>query len=124
MSKSLKWMIGAKSKKNIGTFKFSIQTTTPNETFTLPISIFGKYNFIVNWGDGSLDNAIISYNDPNRIHTYITVGSFIITMTGFCTWFCFSNTGDRLKVKQLIEFTGDMGFLYLNFYGCNNLTTI
>jgi len=103
-------------------FKFSILTTVPNETFTLPL-LAGTHNFSVNWGDGSAENIVIAFNDVNRVHTYTAAGTYIISMNGTCTKFVFNDGGDKLKIKQLLDFV-DMGFTTLNFYGCSNLTSI
>lgn len=111
-----------KGIKRKNTFKFSIITTGANETFTLPL-LAETHNFTVNWGDGTADNTITVYNDVNRIHTYASAGTYVISMWGVCTAFAFNNTGDRLKVRELLDFV-DMGFTTLNFYGCANLIYI
>lgn len=103
------------------TFKFQIITTEPNETFALPLNT-GTCNFIVDWGDGN-SNTITIYTDPNTTHSYISAGTYIISMTGTCTRFSFHNTGDKLKIKKLLDVV-DMGFIDLNFEGCTELTTI
>jgi hypothetical protein len=111
--------LGVKKKDS---FKFNIVTTGSNETFTLPL-LSGTHNFTVNWGDGTADSTIITYNDINRIHTYASAGTYKISMWGTCTKFSFNNAGDRLKIRQLLDFV-DMGFTILNFCGCENLTSI
>jgi hypothetical protein len=108
------------------TFKFQITTTTPNETFTLPINAGGAgytQNFTANWGD-TTSSEITAYNDPDRIHTYAVAGTYDIELNGTCEWFAFDNGGDKTKIKKLLAFTGDMGFKVLNFSGCSALNTI
>jgi hypothetical protein len=106
-----------------GTFKFSVTTTSTNETFTLPLLI-GTHNFTVNWGDGTSDSTVTAYTSATRVHTYATAGTRTITMVGTCIAFGFNNAGDKLKVTEIIDFIGDMGFTTLNFNGCTNLTAI
>ena len=102
-------------------FRFEITVTEGDKTFTLPLGT-GTHNFAVYWGDGSSDK-ITSATDPDRIHTYTTAGTYIISMRGTCTNFAFNNTGDKLKLKKLLGFI-DMGFTTLNFRGCSNLTKV
>jgi len=109
---------------NPGLFMIQIQTTGSDETFTLPLQAAGNYNFIVNWGDGSSEDTITAYNDPDRIHTYSVAGTYIISMKGICTYFCFGTEGiDVTKVKKILDFV-DMGFIVMNFRGCSNLTFV
>ncbi len=108
------------------TFKFQIIITAPNETFTLPINEGGAgyvQNFNVNWGDNS-SSQITSYDDADRIHTYVSAGTYDIELNGTCEWFAFNNAGDKTKIYKLLSFTGDIGFKVLNFRGCINLNTI
>jgi len=108
------------------TFKFQVVYAAPG-TFTLPILEGGAgyaHNFTVNWGDGSSDSTITSFDDPDRIHTYAGAGTYDITMIGTCEWFCFNDAGDKTKITKLLGFSGDMGFKQLNFEGCLNLNTI
>jgi len=102
-------------------FRFEIAVTEGDKTFTLPLGT-GTHNFTVYWGDGSSDE-ITSSSDPDRIHTYATAGTYIISMRGICTHFAFNNAGDKLKLKKLLGFI-DMGFTILNFRGCSNLTRV
>ena len=108
------------------TFKFQVVYAAPG-TFTLPINTGGAgyvHNFTVNWGDGTPDSTVTSFDDPDRIHTYAGAGTYNITMTGVCEWFAFNNAGDKDKITKLLAFMGDMRFKRLNFQGCLNLNTI
>ena len=105
-------------------FMLEILTTTPNETFTLPLNSSGSYNFTANWGDGTADSIITAYNDPDITHTFSSAGTHIISMKGICTiWRWDITAGDRAKVRRILDFT-DMGFTILNFCGCVNLTFV
>ena len=109
-------------------FKTEWQTTAPNETITLPTVSGGVFNATVDWGDGNT-STLTTYNDPDRIHTYTTPGTYQIEIKGECPSWSFNNGGDRLKLKKIINW-GDSsafgGFSSLSggFYGCSNLTTL
>jgi surface protein len=91
----------------------------------LPLISTGTYNFVVNWGDGNSD-TINTWNQAQTTHTYASSGDYTITITGVCTGFAFSNTGDRLKILNISSF-GDLKLISILvtsfgvFYGCNNL---
>ena len=89
-------------KRGIKTFKISVQTTSPSETFTLPLIPSGTYNFIVHWGDVNVD-TITAYNQAEITHTYTTADIYVISMEGTCTAFVFDGAGDCAKVRQLLE---------------------
>jgi hypothetical protein len=87
------------------------------------------YNCIVDWGDGTANSAVTTYNDTNRIHTYATNGTYQVEITGTMEGWSFNNTGDKLKITKVVNW-GDVskfnGFKYLKagFYGCTNLTSL
>jgi len=59
-------------------------TSTPSGQYQLGLYSTGTYNFTVNWGDGSSDDVITSYNQPEATHDYGTVtpaDRFLITIT-------------------------------------------
>ena len=59
------------------------KTTTPSESFTLPIVSAGTYDFIVDWGDGSERDHITVWNEPDATHVYTTPGNYTIKMESF-----------------------------------------
>jgi len=104
-------------------FKFQIITTGNNETFTLPLTdVAPGHNFIVYWGDNTF-NEILAYNAVDKTHNYSVAGTYNITIIGLCAGFQFNNSGDRLKIKNVISW-GSVGFRKLDFYGCSNLTSL
>jgi len=86
----------------------------------LPLIASGTYNFTVNWGDGN-SNIITVYNQAETTHTYSSIGTYVIKITGTITGWQFNNTGDRLKILNILDFS----VLKINnnraFYGCSNL---
>lgn len=102
-------------------FVFVVETTAPNETFTLPCGNAGVYNADFDWGDG-VQNTITSYLDPLLAHEYADAGLHEITVTGSLPWAWFNNVGDKLKIKEVKNW-GDVGQLNCRamFRGCTEL---
>lgn len=90
----------------------------------LPLISTGVYNFTVDWGDGNSD-VISVWNQAEVTHTYVSSGTYTISINGTCKRFGFNNTGDRLKLMKINSW-GSLS-LYTNqgfgaFWGCANLT--
>lgn len=106
-------------------FEFTIQTTTSNQNFTLPIFDYGTLtpNFIVNWGDSSSD-TITSSTQAERLHTYATAGTYTISIVGFVPSFRVNNNSAiRTLIRSIVNW-GDVGFREINFNGCSFINTI
>jgi hypothetical protein len=105
-------------------FVFRIVTTSANQTFELPIGNYGSTtpNFVVDWDDGS-DNTITSATDSNRIHTFVTPGTYDISLNGIVPSFQVNNSAYRGLYTAVIAW-GQASFRQLNFHGCSNLTSI
>lgn len=99
-------------------------TVSNNEIITLPfVEVLGvDFDCIVEWGDDN-SNTILSHNDINRIHTYTTEGTYDISISGICPGFRVNNASIRNNIVSIIQF-GTVGFRFLDFFGCNLLTTI
>lgn len=108
-------------------FVFKITTTTANTIFTTPLIDYGGLtpSVIINWGDGSGNSPLITAsNSVNRIHTYVTPGTYIITISGFMPGFAVNNNSAiRNLITELVQW-GIVGLRSINFYGCLNLTSI
>jgi len=94
-------------------FMIKVDTTkagSASDTFVLPLRNLGgyNYNFTVDWGD--LSNEVItnaSTGFPNITHVYSSPGIYVISILenvigGFPQIF-FSNTGDKLKIVELMN---------------------
>lgn len=106
-------------------FEFTIQTTTSNQQFTLPINDYGILapNIVVSWGDGN-SNQITSSTQVERIHTYATAGTYTIRISGFMPSFrVANNSAIRTMIKTIVSW-GDVGLKELNFNGCSSITSI
>lgn len=110
-------------KKFITTWKTNNLSTgsSNNNQVKLPLESGGTYDFIVDWGDGS-KNRITLYNQAEVTHTYSSIGTYTIKISGTIVGWRFNNTGDRLKLLT-IEKWGILKFLNTEsyFYGCGNL---
>lgn len=97
--------------------------STENNKVKLPLLITGTYNFTVNWGDGNTD-LITSWNQSQVTHTYGTIGTYEISITGTCNGWSFNNDGDILKLLSILSWGVLIPKSELNggqFYGCSNL---
>ncbi len=64
-----------------------------NNEIILPLRSNGTYDFYVDWGDGTAEQNVTSYNSSNAAHTYTTPGVYTITITGtLIGWAFYVNT--------------------------------
>ena len=109
-----------------------------NNQVRLPLMPDGAYNFLVNWGDGTI-NTIASWNQAEATHTYAAIGTYTITITGYINGWSFAAispatgaTGDRLKLLTItqwgcLQFNSNITDSLVNtgvFHTCSNLTLL
>ena len=108
-------------------FVFKVTTTAANTVFTVPLSDYGSLtpSVIISWGDGTSNSPLItSSSSVNRIHTYVSPGTYTVTISGFMPGFTVNNNSAiRSLITELVQW-GIVGLRTINFYGCGNLTTI
>jgi hypothetical protein len=108
-------------------FVFKITTTTANTVFTTPLADYGGLtpSLTISWGDGTGNSALItSSSSVDRIHTFVTPGTYTITISGFMPGFRVDNSASiRNLITELVQW-GIVGLRTVNFYGCVNLTAI
>ncbi len=93
------------------------QTTTPNESITIPTT-GGGYNYDVDWGDGNITTG----HNGNATHSYTTAGIYTVTISGDFPRIYFNNTGDKDKIVSIEQWgTGIWISMQNAFYGCVNL---
>jgi surface protein len=79
-------------------------------TVQLPLVSTGTYNFWVDWGDGQKDYVtsfaqIYVRETVARTHTYRTVGTYTIRITGVCRgWSFFGLTNEKPKIQSIERF--------------------
>jgi surface protein len=98
--------------------------SSSNKSINLPLFLDGVYNFVVDWGDGT-SNTITAYNQPEKNHTYSSIGTYTIIIKGVCQGFQFQGGGDRLKILSILNW-GDFQFKDSSsgggyFKSCENL---
>lgn len=112
---------------NQKTFQFTIKTdnlstgSSSNNQFKLPLIDFGTVNFRVDWGDGSA-NIISVWNQTETLHTYASIGTYTIVITGTIRSFRFINSGDRLKMLNVSKVSALIINFGQTFFGCSNMT--
>jgi surface protein len=100
-------------------FISTFRTTGPSETVTLPYEVAGTYSGTIDWGDATTSTN--SY--ANRAHVYLIASDYVITVTGVTTGFKFGGGGDRIKIRNIINWgTLKLGNGGAYFNGCTNLT--
>ena len=62
-----------------------------NNKIVLPLHSMGDYDFYVDWGDGTAEQNVTSYNSSNGAHTYGTPGIYQITITGTLSGWGYTN---------------------------------
>ena len=80
------------------------ETTTTNETITIPTSNTSTYNYDIDWGDGNIDTNVTG----NITHMYTTPGIQTVSITGTFPRIYFNGLAvDRDKILT-IEQWGDI----------------
>lgn len=113
------------------------QFDKPNTTIVLPLPEFDKdidqaplkYDFTVDWGDGSSVDQITAYNDVDRQHTYAKKGCYTIKITGTVEGWNFNIAGVGSTPKYITEvqsFGKNIGFISLKgaFWNATNLKVV
>ncbi|MBN1648773.1 MAG: BspA family leucine-rich repeat surface protein [Spirochaetales bacterium] len=71
-------------------------TLTGTKTLSIPLALYGVYDFEIDWGDGTVEE----YTSRGVSHTYANVDTYTVTITGICEGFGFSaaleDNGDNL----------------------------
>ncbi len=107
-------------------FKIQITTTASNTVFTVPLVDYGALTplLTISWGDSTSSPLISSSSSTDRIHTYVSPGTYTITISGFMPGFVVNNNSAiRGLITSIVQW-GVVGLRTINFYGCSNLTSI
>jgi surface protein len=104
--------------------EFTVKTdnagVSTSTQFRMPLTTSTNLGFTVNWGDGSPLETIT--NHTLAIHDYGTAGTYTISVTGALLGWQFQNTGDKLKMLDVKQWSGLNISSSNGFYGCANLT--
>lgn len=82
-------------------------------SLVLPIPALDAENFLIDWGDGTVNNL--------NTHTYLEQGIKRVKIRGTITNWQYNNGGDRLKLKEILSWGVFNLNLNATFYGCSNL---
>lgn len=110
-------------------------TVETGDSITLPIEnyIHNRYNFTVDYGDGTGIKTVDSYTDEDKMHTYEKAGVYRVTIKGQCPAFNFNGEysaviDSREKITRIVQwgniFKNDGGLaieIDVSFSGCTNL---
>ena len=119
-------LIPSDSSSQVFPFIFKITTTSVNTVFTMPLVDYGGLTpaLYINWGDGSSSGLITSSSSANRIHTFASIGTYTITISGFMPGFKVNNGSTiRNLITELVQW-GNVGLRTIDFYGCINLISV
>jgi len=106
-------------------FRFTIETTTTNESFTIPCQNIGTFDATIDWGDGSATQTITAYNDANLTHTFASAGTYQIEISGkFPNIRFFDDSTSAVKVIS-VDNLGTTGWQSFSgaFSNCSNMTS-
>ncbi len=121
----------ADDKYELGVFRPFVTTwttATADENITIPtnkskgesggeqVNIY-RYNYTIDWGDGSSQIAT-----GDATHTYATAGTHTVKIHGKFPSIKFANTGDKEKIKTIDQWGSIAWETFAGaFYGCSNL---
>ena len=94
----------------VSVWKTNNSGTSSSDQIKLPLISAGTYDFIVDWGDNTIDN-ITSYNQSEVTHTYPIAGTYTVKISGVCNGFK-ANENDELKLTEIKNF------------GCLNISNV
>ena len=110
-------------------------TVEDGDSITLPINEYAhnRYNFTVDYGDGSEVKVVDNYNDEDKTHIYEKAGIYVVTIKGQCPSFQFNRSNDTAvskdKISRIVQWGnvfkngGGIKFgMNINFCNCTNLT--
>ena len=95
------------------------ETTFYNETITIPTAPGARYNYTVNWGDGT-PNATLQTG--NASHIYAKSGIHTVQISGTFPRIYFNNTIGKEKFISIKQW-GNISWSSMKsaFYGCSNM---
>lgn len=110
-------------------FHFVVDTTKPGSNpnqITLPLINNGQYDIYVDWGDNGPWDNIKTWNDPKKIHTYTTSGTYEIKIYSFpgnfVGWNYYVDPLDRRKITEVLRWGPiQLGNTKGQFSACSNL---
>lgn len=107
------------------TFVFTVKTdnvgVSTSTQFRLPLTTSTGLDFVIDWGDGVVQR-ITSHTAPEITHTYPSIGTYQIQISGLLVGWQFNAGGDRLKMLNVFQWGVFNISTIAVFDGCINLT--
>lgn len=102
-------------------FITTFQTTSDNESITIPTFSGETYEYQVDWGDGTIENNITG----NGVHTYTTVGIYTVKIVGLFPRIYFNNAPISHKILTVEQWgTNKWTSMENAFHRCQNLKIV
>jgi surface protein len=106
-------------------FVFEVKTdnagSSTSTQFKLPLTTSSGLSIVVDWGD-STTSTITSHTSLDATHTYLSIGTYTISITGALPGWQFNNAGDKLKILNISSWGALNITTASTFRGCTNLT--
>ena len=106
-------------------FVFEVKTdnagSSTSTQFKLPLTTSSGLSIVVDWGD-STTSTITSHTSLATTHTYPSIGTYTISITGTLPGWVFANAGDKLKILNISSWGALNITTTSTFRGCTNLT--
>jgi surface protein len=104
-------------------FEFTVKTdnagVSSSTEFRMPLTTSTNLGFTVNWGDGVTETIT---DHTLAVHDYGVAGTYTISVTGSILGWQFASGGDRLKMLNVLQWSGLNISVGQGFQGCENLT--
>ncbi len=96
------------------------ETSTANETITIPTLSTEVYSYTIDWGDGSALQTTVT---GDATHTYTNAGVHTVKISGTFPAIYFNDEGDAEKIRAIIQW-GNIAWATMEnaFSGCSNLS--
>jgi surface protein len=92
--------------------------SSADNQITIPTNPTYTYNYTIDWGDGATDSNVTG----DITHTYVSQGTYTITISDTFPAIYFNNLGDRLKIIEILDWGAIQWQSMENaFYGCENM---
>jgi len=102
----------------ITTWKTDNPGNSNNNQITIPTHVASTYNYTVDWGDGTTTTG----ETGNATHTYLTPGTYTVSITGLFPRIQFGTNDDPEKLLSIDQW-GDNPWTSMSsaFSGCRNM---
>ena len=110
---------------DVSTFKFTLNITSANTLFELPVTSPGgkQPNISIDWGD-TTSSTLTNVSNSTRFHTYTSTGTYQVAISGYMPGFNVNNNSTYKNLYTSVDDWGTVGLEQIDFYGCINLNSL